>query len=283
MLLLLHADRRTGKLRTGRYKLAKMTGFKGSTVYKVLQRLVKEDMIQIETNSSYTEITVVNWPKYQFLEQKSVTTQEQAGNNPGNNQDNSIPINKMEESNNSSNKSRIGQVAGGNTIQEGKEEDINNKPSISSEGSPVIDKDLELKQKLARVMRIVNPREKIVNARITLMRARLKEYSIEEIEAAARELAKSKWHKENGQMSVDNLLRPSKFGNWYQKSQGTKNHFIQGSSHVKSSNVPADKPLTEAQIERGKLIKDLIKVGGRMSDTIGLDNKSLRQLIESKQ
>lgn len=61
----------------------------------------------------------------------------------------------------------------------------------------------------------VNPREKPTEARQRLLNARLKEYSQEEILKAAVAFSKSDWHKENGQMTIDNLLAPSKFGRWY--------------------------------------------------------------------
>lgn len=79
----------------------------------------------------------------------------------------------------------------------------------------------ELKSQLESIIALVNPKEKPTEDRQRLLNARLKEYSFGEIENAARAFSKSEWHRENGQMSIDNLLRPSKFGRWY--TEGLKN------------------------------------------------------------
>lgn len=74
------------------------------------------------------------------------------------------------------------------------------------------------KELLAAIVVIVNPKEKVTDDRLRLLRGRLKDYTPDEIENAARALSKSQWHKDNKRMSVDNLLAPSKFGNWYAQS-----------------------------------------------------------------
>jgi hypothetical protein len=76
-------------------------------------------------------------------------------------------------------------------------------------------------QLLGVIIAIINPREKPTADRMRNLNARLKEYSGDEIVAAAHALSKSAWHKENNQMSVDNLIRASKFGRWFQEA--TKN------------------------------------------------------------
>lgn len=68
---------------------------------------------------------------------------------------------------------------------------------------------------LGGIMQLVNPREKVTDERLRMFNARLKDYSLEEIQKAAQVFSKSKWHIENKQMSIDNLLAPSKFGRWY--------------------------------------------------------------------
>lgn len=75
---------------------------------------------------------------------------------------------------------------------------------------------------LDQIIALVNPREKINDARRRMFNARLKEYSFEEIRNAAYAFSKSEWHKENGRMSVDYLLAPSKFGHWYLEGQKDK-------------------------------------------------------------
>lgn len=72
---------------------------------------------------------------------------------------------------------------------------------------------------LNELIQIVNPREKATQERIRMLNARRKDYSFDEIRAAAQAFSKSEWHKENKQMSIDNLLAPSKFGRWYQAGQ----------------------------------------------------------------
>lgn len=62
---------------------------------------------------------------------------------------------------------------------------------------------------------IINPREKVTEVRMRVLRGRLKEYTHKEIALAGQVFAQSEWHKQNKQMSIDNLLAPSKFGRWY--------------------------------------------------------------------
>lgn len=68
---------------------------------------------------------------------------------------------------------------------------------------------------LEQVIAIVNPKEKATTERLRMLNGRLKDYTADEILGSARALSKSDWHRENKQMSVDNLLAPSKFGRWY--------------------------------------------------------------------
>lgn len=68
---------------------------------------------------------------------------------------------------------------------------------------------------LLDLISLVNPREKPTPERRRALAARLKDYTAEEIKGAAVAFSKSEWHIENKQMSIDNLLAPSKFGRWY--------------------------------------------------------------------
>lgn len=73
---------------------------------------------------------------------------------------------------------------------------------------------------LNELIQIVNPREKPTAVRIRMLSGRLKDkYTPDEITAAARAFSKSEWHIEHKQMSIDNLLAPSKFGRWFQAGQ----------------------------------------------------------------
>lgn len=68
---------------------------------------------------------------------------------------------------------------------------------------------------LPQLIEIINPKEKPTADRLRVLNGRLKDYDEEEILGSARAFSKSEWHKENKQMSVDNLIAPSKFGRWY--------------------------------------------------------------------
>lgn len=65
LTLLLLVDRNTGVYKGGRFKLAAASGVKPFTCYRVLKRLRDATMLQLKVNPKYTEITVVNWSKYQ--------------------------------------------------------------------------------------------------------------------------------------------------------------------------------------------------------------------------
>lgn len=68
---------------------------------------------------------------------------------------------------------------------------------------------------LETIIAIINPKEKVTSDRLAKLNGRLKDYTSDEIIGSARAFSKSQWHRENKQMSVDNLLAPSKFGRWY--------------------------------------------------------------------
>ncbi len=69
--LLMLADRHTGIYNGGRFRLSAITGIKPITCYKTLKRLQHETMVKLKVNRDYTEITVVNWSKYQNEETQS--------------------------------------------------------------------------------------------------------------------------------------------------------------------------------------------------------------------
>jgi Helix-turn-helix domain len=88
---------------------------------------------------------------------------------------------------------------------------------------------------LEDIIQIVNPREKVTTDRLKNISARLKEYTVEEITAAAKAFSKSTWHRENNQMSIDNLIRASKFGRWY----------AEGAENLQSTNTQPSKSALE--------------------------------------
>jgi hypothetical protein len=72
-----------GSFTTGRFQMEEFTGVKGITAYKALKRLEKSKMVTIKVtggiNNRFSEISIVNWEKYQPL----LTT---SNDNPSNNQ-----------------------------------------------------------------------------------------------------------------------------------------------------------------------------------------------------
>lgn len=70
---------------------------------------------------------------------------------------------------------------------------------------------------LEDIIKIINPREIVTTQRLRQMNGRLKDVSndTDSVRKAAVAFSKSAWHKENKQMTVDNLLAPSKFGKWH--------------------------------------------------------------------
>lgn len=63
--LLLRVDRRTGTYTTGRKKLANMCNLNPNTLYSALKRLEASTIIQQQSNTTSTTISICNWWKYQ--------------------------------------------------------------------------------------------------------------------------------------------------------------------------------------------------------------------------
>lgn len=101
------------------------------------------------------------------------------------------------------------------TIKQNRQNNSSKNAPKDSNKKKVYKKEESLKLLLEDLISLVNPKEKPTEDRQRLLNARLKEYSFGEIKNAARAFSGSKWHRDNGQMSIDNLLRPSKFGRWY--------------------------------------------------------------------
>lgn len=201
-LLMLLADR-DGKVTTGRKQLSKLLSINENTVYKALQKLRSLGTIEIYGNNKYSTIVICNWKEYQhdgnngLSEAVKVTTKQQQSNSSFNN-GLQIENEKFEQPENLEVTTKQQQS---NTITR-----IENKESRNT------------KLILIEVIEIINPREKTTPDRIRMLNARLKDYTYDEVIAAARKLSESQWHKLNGQMSVDNLLAPSKFGKWHAKN-----------------------------------------------------------------
>lgn len=80
--LLLRVDYTTGKLETGRFVAAKDIGINPNTFYSSLKRLEKLKIINTKSNNKFSEISILNWHKYQsgdntYVNNNSTTTQQQ--------------------------------------------------------------------------------------------------------------------------------------------------------------------------------------------------------------
>jgi len=70
-----------GQFIFGRFKAEEELGINGSTVYKWMHKFSDEmDMINIESNSHYSIITILNFNDFQDIETDKVTTKEQPSN-----------------------------------------------------------------------------------------------------------------------------------------------------------------------------------------------------------
>ena len=82
--LLIHVDS-NGRWAGGRKQLAKYMNLNESTLYKTLQRLEREQLISIESNTRYSIYSICKWSTYQqngnSPNQLKVTAGEQRGNN----------------------------------------------------------------------------------------------------------------------------------------------------------------------------------------------------------
>jgi DNA-binding transcriptional regulator YhcF (GntR family) len=66
-----------GQLLTGRVALAEQTGINQNKVYRILKYLENEQQIEQQKTTKYTIITILNWDKYQQVEQQ---TEQQVNN-----------------------------------------------------------------------------------------------------------------------------------------------------------------------------------------------------------
>lgn len=79
--LLMKVDRRTGEWSGGRNQIAEAIGGNSNTVYKSLQRLKNEQMIDIVSNNRYSTFSICKWNEYQSSDNNQVTTEQQRSNN----------------------------------------------------------------------------------------------------------------------------------------------------------------------------------------------------------
>lgn len=62
---LLYMANSKGEWAGGRFKLAERVNLNPNTLYKVLQRLEREHLVNIRSNNKYTIYCICNWHKYQ--------------------------------------------------------------------------------------------------------------------------------------------------------------------------------------------------------------------------
>lgn len=75
--LLARVDWKTGKLITGRKKFGLMVNLKPTTAWAALQRLENDSMIVMSSDKYKTQITVVNWSKFQGSDKADVRSTDQ--------------------------------------------------------------------------------------------------------------------------------------------------------------------------------------------------------------
>jgi len=68
-----------GSFVTGRLSLAKETGIPASTIERVLNYLESEHQIEQQKNNKYRVITIVNWDKYQMMDNKKNSQRTTSG------------------------------------------------------------------------------------------------------------------------------------------------------------------------------------------------------------
>ena len=69
-----------GQLIFGRHKAEEALGYDGSLIYRKVQKMQEMGMINTESNSHYTVITICNYDSYQLLKTPERTSNEQAMN-----------------------------------------------------------------------------------------------------------------------------------------------------------------------------------------------------------
>lgn len=62
LLLMVELD---GTLKTGRIKLGKTLGINPRTLYDILRKFEKADMLKLVSSTQYTTVTITNWKEYQ--------------------------------------------------------------------------------------------------------------------------------------------------------------------------------------------------------------------------
>ena len=70
-----------GQFVFGRFSAEEELSIDGSTIYKWMKKFESDGMIQLQSNSHYTLVTICNWNDYQQDEEQEVTTKEQPSNN----------------------------------------------------------------------------------------------------------------------------------------------------------------------------------------------------------
>jgi hypothetical protein len=136
-----------------------------------------------------------------------------------------------------------------------------NTDSISSGGEKTTDlgpaSTARARALMPKLLEIINPKEKVTADRLRVLNGRLKDYTEDEIIESAKALSRSHWHKKNGQMSVDNLIAPSKFGRWYAQ----RNHVAPAPVEDDDTDTPV---LTHK--EAAERLRKMKELGKRYAD-----------------
>lgn len=67
--ILINVDRKTGRMKLGRYKVADALDINPNSYYKILKRLeMKWKLVEVTVTKEWSEVYIVNWAKYQHQE-----------------------------------------------------------------------------------------------------------------------------------------------------------------------------------------------------------------------
>lgn len=159
--LLLLVDSRTGKWSGGRFQLAEMDGaLNSSTIYKALQRLEKNGMISVNSNTKYTVYSICKYSDY-----------AKAGNTSSNNK---VTTNGQQS----------------NTLTRSKEVRSKNNTTLSSSN------ELNLAHEwICSLFGKNTNRYKLTTQRKQKLRLRLDELGRDRLKQAFQAIAASNWHR----------------------------------------------------------------------------------------
>lgn len=137
--------------------------------------------------------------------------------------------------------------------------DVSVGANVGAVDVPAADDAAENQRLMEYIISVINPREKVTEPRMRQLRGRLKDgYSRKDIALSAQVLSQSEWHKQNKQMTVDNLLAPSKFGRLFAQIDTATNGEVQTDEERRAADM---KRIQDEQAEQDKRNQAMIDAG----------------------